>query len=194
MNPPVDPRVVALLRRVASALQGIRYVIGGGVAVVAHGYLRHTSDVDVFALEGARPRVLAALRKAGLKIVPIMDPSMYAAWPPDATPDDIEVHVDILFTPIELEMWAVRHPARLTLWGADVPVMRPVVLAAIKFLTGEERHLADVRRMLDLGIVEAGKVERMIAAESAEDGVAFQAWVASRRPNPGRRKLRRPRR
>jgi hypothetical protein len=54
---------IASLESIVRALDaaGVRYLIAGGVAVVAHGYLRFTADVDlVVALE--RSNVLAALR------------------------------------------------------------------------------------------------------------------------------------
>ena len=64
------------MEAVARALQeaGVRYLIAGGLAVNAHGYLRFTADIDVvIALEaGNIDAAFAALAAAGYRpIVPI---------------------------------------------------------------------------------------------------------------------------
>jgi hypothetical protein len=58
-----DDDVHRSLRRIASRLDqlGIAYAVGGGMALVAHGYARTTVDVDVLLPAGALERVRAAL-------------------------------------------------------------------------------------------------------------------------------------
>ncbi|MGH8635051.1 MAG: hypothetical protein ACRET7_13090 [Burkholderiales bacterium] len=53
---------------------GVRYLVAGGLAVNAHGYLRFTKDVDVVVQLGPEniERAFAALRKLGYRpMVPI---------------------------------------------------------------------------------------------------------------------------
>lgn len=55
------------LRRIASRLDqiGIPYAVGGGMALVAHGYARTTVDVDVLLPAGTLERVHSALDGSG---------------------------------------------------------------------------------------------------------------------------------
>lgn len=56
---------------VAQALNaaGVRYLVAGGLAVNAHGYLRYTADIDLVIALGANNirAAFAALEKAGYK-------------------------------------------------------------------------------------------------------------------------------
>jgi hypothetical protein len=56
------PAMVGEIERLITGLSnaGVRYLIVGGVAVVLHGYLRATADLDLIGLD--RPNVEAALR------------------------------------------------------------------------------------------------------------------------------------
>lgn len=59
---------------------GVRYVVVGGLAVVLHGYLRVTSDVDiVLDLEPASARkAMEALKSIGMKARAPVDPAAFA--------------------------------------------------------------------------------------------------------------------
>ena len=64
--------VQAIVRALNQA--GVRYLVAGGLAVVAHGYVRFTKDIDlVLALEEANTRrALAALKQLGYRpMVPV---------------------------------------------------------------------------------------------------------------------------
>ena len=69
---------------IVTALQdaGVRYLVAGGLAVNAHGYLRFTKDIDIVVqlVPENIERAFAALTSAGYKpSVPIT-----AAWPETA--------------------------------------------------------------------------------------------------------------
>ncbi|MBI2834571.1 MAG: hypothetical protein HYX76_09130 [Acidobacteria bacterium] len=67
---------------------GVRYLIAGGLAVVAHGYVRFTADVDLIVdLEPANVRrALTALQELGYRprapvaIEQFADPDARASW------------------------------------------------------------------------------------------------------------------
>ena len=67
---------LASIEAIAGALNeaGVRYLVAGGVAVNAHGYLRYTQDIDlVIALDPANiTRAFESLAKLGYKpLVPV---------------------------------------------------------------------------------------------------------------------------
>lgn len=92
---------------IAIALQeaGVRYLVAGGLAVNAHGYLRFTKDVDiVIQLEsGNLRRALGALSALGYKpAVPVTfdqfaDPAQRESW---VREKGMQV----------LQLWSDRHP------------------------------------------------------------------------------------
>ncbi|MGH6804735.1 MAG: hypothetical protein ACREC3_15425 [Methyloceanibacter sp.] len=78
--------IQAVLRTLNAA--AVRYLIAGGLAVVAHGYLRFTADVDLILdlEEGNVRRALAALTGLGYRPRPpvpmeqFADPSVRDEW------------------------------------------------------------------------------------------------------------------
>lgn len=64
---------------------GVRYLIAGGLAVNAHGYLRFTHDVDLIALQG---EVLPGLPTRFVSIATLIDMKRVADRPRDR--DDIQ--------------------------------------------------------------------------------------------------------
>ncbi|MBI3462630.1 MAG: hypothetical protein HY000_06150 [Planctomycetes bacterium] len=78
--------VEAIVRALNDA--GVRYLIVGGLAVVAHGYLRFTADVDLIVdlHEENLRRALAALEPLGYRprlpvpIEQLLDPDTRAQW------------------------------------------------------------------------------------------------------------------
>ncbi len=146
---------------------GIRFVVVGGVAIVLHGHLRATVDLDlVLDLEPAN--VLAALRaleQSGLKpLIPVdaalfADPTMREAWMRERNmivfslrdPDDFRSTVDLF----------LRDPLPFDeLFGAAVVVSLGETtcriasrshLIAMKHQAGRPQDLADIEALLELG-------------------------------------------
>ena len=86
-EPHVEKRSVeAIIRTLNEA--GVRYLIVGGLAVVAHGYLRFTVDVDLFLdfREDNLRRAVAALQsldyrpRAPVDFEEFIDPSNRSRW------------------------------------------------------------------------------------------------------------------
>jgi hypothetical protein len=65
--PAVDQGLAAL--RAALAEAGVAYALVGGVAVLHHGYVRSTRDLDLLISREALDRALAALRQHGFERV-----------------------------------------------------------------------------------------------------------------------------
>jgi hypothetical protein len=67
---------------------GVRYLIAGGLAVVAHGYVRFTADVDLMLDLGSdnAQRALSALESLGYRprvpvaLADFLDPATRASW------------------------------------------------------------------------------------------------------------------
>ena len=50
---------------------GVRYVIGGGIAVMAFGRTRDTKDIDLYIMDSDQDRALQALARAGFEVDPM---------------------------------------------------------------------------------------------------------------------------
>lgn len=155
----VGPREIASILKTLSDA-GVRYVVVGGVAVVLHGHLRLTADLDlVVALE--RANVLAAieaLTAIGFRPRPPVDAKQFAdpetrsqwvrekgmvvfsLWSPSYPGTDIDLFVDEPF-PFE----AFRERARVTnLYGVSIPIAAISDLIAMKRSSGRPEDLADI--------------------------------------------------
>ena len=146
---------------------GVRYLIVGGLAVVAHGYVRYTADVDLVihldpenvrrAMEtlaslGYRPRVPVALAD-------FADPLLRESWIQEKgmivfqlfseqhieTPIDVFVSVPFDF---ELQWKAVQ---RLPVMGGEqAPVVSVDELIVMKRNAGREQDLIDINKLRKL--------------------------------------------
>ncbi len=173
----VTPNVARLIAAMAEALEPLKvpYAVGGAVAMSAHGVRRHTDDVDVFALDEDRPKVLRALRAAGLRIVEVMSPFHYAAYLPDV--DDPEVRIDVLFPAGEPELSAVEYPARAEIGGVEFNVFALELLVATKFYSDRVKDELDIARMYESGVFEPATVRALIASFDPDGAKEFDALM-----------------
>ena len=151
--------------RVFAVLAGaeVRYFVVGGVAVVLHGYLRFTADVDlVVALD--RDNVLAALRalasldyrpRAAVNMEDFGDAALreewvtekglmvFSLWSPlmPATEIDLFVREPVPFE----EAWS--RVVHADLGGVDVPVASLSDLIALKRNAGRPKDLLDAEEL-----------------------------------------------
>jgi hypothetical protein len=183
----MDPRVLELIRRTASALEplNVPYAVGGAVAMAAHGYARYTSDLDVFALDESKPSIFRALRKEGFTVEPLMSPMHYVAFLREH--GDPTVRVDILFPADEPALSAVEYPVTVHIAGTDVDLkVFPIdMLVAAKFYSDRPQDLHDIAAMLERGIFEPDEVHRLIGSIDPEGATDFATLI---------QELRRPRR
>ncbi len=129
---------------------GVRYVLIGGIALIRHGVVRATRDVDVIL--APEPENLEGLRV------------LIAEWPatrPDGSPvpDDIvasgrTIHlatphgeIDLLaerVSPLSFAELSARAETR-RVDGVEVPICSLADLVALKRIAGRERDLVDLR-------------------------------------------------
>ena len=147
---------------------GVRSLVVGGVAVVLHGHLRTTADLDlvlelepenvraaiaVLAGEGYRPR-------APVLIEDFADPATRRSWIEEKNlevfslwhPDRPGCEIDLFVTePFDFStVYARRIDVRIE--RARAPVIALDDLIALKRAAGRNRDLEDVQALLALGV------------------------------------------
>ena len=129
--------------------RNVEFVIVGGVAVIAHGYIRTTRDLDIFirpTMENCEA-AYAALAAANVSL---------EGWEPSDLLSDEEHlrfatdvdHVDILSSIGEMsfeQVWRSRVDVRFG--GLIVPFISKADLIENKIATGRRRDLSDVEEL-----------------------------------------------
>jgi predicted nucleotidyltransferase len=155
--------------------RGARYVLVGGLAVVLHGHLRATGDVDLIVdLEDREvEKTLKGLEEAGFQpYVPVparefADPDKRAAWVRDKQmlvfslrPEAGVPVVDLFLEhPIPFDqLWARSDLA--TLRGVQVRIASIDDLVLLKRIAGRPEDLADIEALTE--------IKRIRAKESTE--------------------------
>ena len=156
--------VEAILRALNDA--NVRYLIVGGLAVVAHGYVRYTADVDiVLDLESENVlRGMNALSAIGYRPLVLVDPAQLAneqmrkAWHEQKgmlvfqmldlnRPD---TRLDLFVT----EPFDFKEEFAAAKWeevaGVPAPVLRVETLIAMKKQVGRGQDLVDVEQLVKL--------------------------------------------
>lgn len=154
--------VEAILRALNDAQ--VRYLIVGGLAVVAHGYVRYTADVDiVLNLESENIlRAMNALSAIGYRPLVPVDPEQFAneqmrkAWHEQKgmlvfqmldlnRPD---TRLDLFVT----EPFDFKEEFAAAKWeevaGVPAPVLRVETLIAMKKQVGRGQDLVDVEQLV----------------------------------------------
>ncbi|HET7224324.1 MAG TPA: DUF6036 family nucleotidyltransferase [Candidatus Eisenbacteria bacterium] len=146
-----------------------RYLIAGGLAVVAHGYVRLTLDVDLM-LDLASPglsKVVQALEDLGYepKIVPVrltalLDPVQRASWVRDKgavvlnlrSTEHVQTGIDVfLDPPLDFDPCWSRMVKIEVEPGMRAPFVSREDLLEMKRKAGRPRDLEDIRALEDLG-------------------------------------------
>lgn len=157
-----------LLLDVASALEeaGVAYVVAGGVAVVLHGYVRATVDIDI-AVDLHRENVERALEVLGglglrprlpVPVSDFADEEVREGWVRDRhliaftmhDPFDARREVDLFaHPPIDFEeLW--RESQVVDVAGVPVRVVSLEHLVRMKRMSDREQDRADVAALLRL--------------------------------------------
>jgi hypothetical protein len=163
------------LERVLGALEreGVRYLVVGGVAVVLHGYLRTTADLDlVVALEpGNARRAVAVFRDLGFEprvpvpLAAFADPeerrrwvveknaTVFTLWHPDEPGFMVDLFVEEPFD------FASRYERAATARVGEVTarVLSLDDLVEMKRGVGRPRDLQDVEALLELDAPPGGE-------------------------------------
>lgn len=152
----------------------VRYLIVGGLAVVAHGYARLTVDVDL-ALdleEGNTRRAVAVFERLGYRpaapvpLAGFADRELRTRWREEKNmvvfslvPPDRKLPVVDLFTatPFDFEVEAARCERLELRGGLVLPVIARESLIAMKRALGRAKDLADIEGLEALGRDTGGK-------------------------------------
>jgi len=147
---------------------GVRYLVVGGVAVVLHGHLRTTGDLDLVvdlspdnlgraldALEaiGFQPRPPVPLRSfADPKIrsswIKSKNLQVFSLWHPDLAGFEVDLFVE---EPFDFDpAWGRRVVVQLT--GTTAPVVSLEDLVALKVAAGRARDLEDVAVLREIAL------------------------------------------
>jgi Nucleotidyl transferase of unknown function (DUF2204) len=140
----------------AFAAAGVEFAVVGGVAVIAHGYVRTTNDLDIFirpSEENARA-AYEALKTLGVALegvepLDLLDDEEHVRFGPN------EDHVDVLASIGEMPFDRVwQNRVEMVVDGLTVPVISKADLIANKRQTGRHRDLADAEELELLPDVE----------------------------------------
>jgi predicted nucleotidyltransferase len=145
---------------------GVRYLIVGGVAVVLHGHLRTTGDLDLVVelSPGNLARALDALETSGFRPRPpvplrsFADPQtrrswieekhlqVFSLWHPELPGFEVDLFVN---EPFDFdEAWQRRIDVQLETTTASVVALEDLI--ALKKAAGRARDLADVEALEEL--------------------------------------------
>lgn len=157
--------VEAIIRALNGA--SVRYLVAGGLAVVAHGYVRFTADVDLIVdlePENVR-RAMAALAKLGyrprapVRLEEFADPAKRAEWIRDKgltvfslfSADHSATEVDLFVeVPIDFEQ-AYRIAARMEVApGVVATFIGLAELMRLKQQAGRAQDLLDIEKLQSL--------------------------------------------
>jgi hypothetical protein len=122
------------------------YLLIGGYAVIYHGYVRSTADMDVWIGpgEGNAEKVALALREFGMDI-PDVSPELFAAPNTVVQFGVAPLRIDLL-TDLAGLSFAECYAARVVdvLDGVEVPILSLERLKANKRAAGRPKDLADL--------------------------------------------------
>jgi len=160
MNPWPDLRPV---------LQGIDWVIIGGVATRAYMPERMTQDMDILVHQKNGDATIAELEKVGFQIIAPLAIPGYSM----SSPEGIEV--DVIFRNDPWLKEALAQPARDP---AGYPVIRLPYLILLKMAAQRTQDWADVSRMLGLASdSELDAVRAVVAQYTPEDSEDLESLI-----------------
>ena len=175
------PDFEPLLARITAQLEevGLAFMLIGGQAVLLHGRVRLTEDIDLTLAAGpeALPRVLDACAALGLEPLPedvegfVRDTFVLPARDPETA-----IRIDFIFSTTPYERQAIERAVRVEMGGRDVPFATAEDLILHKLFAGRARDLEDVE----------GVVRR---AGGALDWDYLEEWAARFAEIPGREDL-----
>ena len=145
---------VSLLQTISQKAEqaGLPFLIIGGYAVMAHGFVRATDDLDLLVQSGHRDQWRELLQGLGMRVYREMPAFMQFEPPPAAG-----LPVDLMFVSEEIfvRMRAAAEPANVT--GVPIGVVSLLHLFALKchaIQHGKElRRVKDTEDLIQLAII-----------------------------------------
>ena len=144
--------------------ENVRYLVAGELAVVAHGYLRFTADIDLF-LDLDRKNLHAAMGvfkafgyrpRAPVDIEEFADPekrgqwvrekglTVFSLWSPDHSATEIDLFIE---EPIAFEEAYQRRMQLKVTEGVEATIIGLDDLITLKKRAGRARDLHDVEKL-----------------------------------------------
>jgi len=174
INRWLDPRIERLLDIVLDAAKETEkpYAVGGALAMGAHGYRRHTEDIDVFIIHADRTEWIRSLRGLGLEVRPLFAGVQYEA----TLPGDSSFHIDLLLPAEDPDLSAIEAPEEGEIVSRVVDVWPVTLLVIAKFRSKREKDQADVKEMYERGMFDPAEV-RTIMRHMGEKILAHRFWL-----------------
>jgi predicted nucleotidyltransferase len=137
----VKSRIQEITEKARTA--GIPFLIIGGYAVMAHGYVRTTEDLDLIVQRGRRTDLDKLLRDLGMTIG--NDATTFLQFNPR---NESEIRVDLMFVSEEVFGQLERAAVETKVGGAQVRVVSLLHLIALK--CHALQHSKSIRRLKDM--------------------------------------------
>jgi predicted nucleotidyltransferase len=139
-------QLLETLKRASAALReaDVPFVLGGGVAVWAHGGPETEHDLDFFVRPGDAERALDVLAGAGFRPEKPPEGWLYKAW-------DGEVLVDLIFDPsgVTIDDAFLEGAPETEVHAVRMRVLRPEDVLVTKLLAMRE-HYVDYEAVLEI--------------------------------------------
>ena len=158
----IDPNVEILLDTFLDAARELKlsYAIGGALAMGAHGYRRHTSDVDAYVVYGEHGQWLRALRTRGLIVEPLFRGVQYIAQL--SRQSDPAERIDVLVPAGDPEMSAIEVPDSGIIANRPAEIWPVSLLVIAKFRSDRPKDQVDVEEMFDRGLFDPSEVRTVM--------------------------------
>lgn len=191
----ISAEVFSLLKLAEQAVRDAhieKYAIGGAVGMAAHGYARHTADVDLFVDPQSKNSVLRSMRKLGLHVWSVFEGIHYVAQIPET--EDPELRIDVLFPHDDPDWSAVQAPELGMLGNLQINVFPIELLVLSKFYASQDdpQDKADIHSMYHRGLFDPDEVRKLLVHM---DKALLPEWdallVEFQRPRTQRRGPRR---
>ena len=145
---------------------GVRYLVAGGTAIVLHGIVRMTADLDIMVSLDKKnvEKLVASIEKLGytpkapVKAIDLADPEKRALWMREKGmkvfsffEKKMPIHmVDVfVYEPIDFE-GAYGRRKIVDAGGLRIPVVSLDDLERMKAIAGREMDLADIKSIREL--------------------------------------------
>ena len=175
-------RAPLLLRELAPLFDkgGVRWALTGARALEAYGLRRATVDVDILVHTDDR-HALRIVRELGHELGFFSDEHVFCFPPRRKDPND---KLDIHFPRLPPLDSAVLRPEHRRVFGAVLPVVAPLDLAAWKLMSLTAKDQADAAALISLGFVDraavAGLLTSLLAVPQPADPYATRLFAPSR--------------
>lgn len=197
MKTRLEQALKALSRALAAT--DAPWMIIGGVAVIAHGVRRLTTDIDATVRGDATSpeRLLAELAKTDIR--PRIDDALAFAKANLVLlvrhePTGVDLDVSLAWSAFEHAALEARRTARFG--RVDVPMATPTDLVVLKTLAGRPKDLEDVEALLvmfpDVDLRRARRYVRELADVAGDEAIARDLEHVIRRARPARRRSKNP--